>query len=331
MAAASSNRAHAGQISQGKRPDPSAAGEKGELSAAYLSQIEHEKASPSISTLRSLASALGVRLVDFFEDELINDPVVMTPDQWSRVLIPGWQSDTRRLVHHIGTKRMEPFFTTIPPGGKNKQAYAHPGEEFGFVIEGVLTVIIGEETHEAGRCALFTFPRRCPIHGSTREKSRCGSSGWSARRAGDPETPPAALLKRWRFGIGTRRRRCRHGRPQFFVFYVRPRCETAAGAGFGVAGRPTASSSTRIRRCSRPGRRRDPGGHRRPHRALSNSGHGAAARAGAEALHAGRPAAGPRYWNCRAPTGLFMLGQTRAATAGSSRIPRTIAKRPPPT
>jgi transcriptional regulator with XRE-family HTH domain len=132
------------------------------LSAAYLSQIEHDKASPSISTLRSLAKALGVRLVDFFEDELINDPVVMTPDKWSRVLIPGWQSDTRRIVHHIGTKRMEPFFTTIPPGGKSKKGYAHPGEEFGFVLEGVLTITIGDENHEVGPMNSFYFSSAIP-------------------------------------------------------------------------------------------------------------------------------------------------------------------------
>lgn len=136
--------------------------QKVQLSAAYLSQIEHGKASPSITTLRNLAAALGARLVDFFEEELINDPLVMTPEDWTKVLIPGWQSDTRRLVHHIGTKRMEPFFTTIPPGGKNKKAYAHPGEEFGFVIEGVLTVIIGEETHEVGPMCSFYFSSALP-------------------------------------------------------------------------------------------------------------------------------------------------------------------------
>jgi transcriptional regulator with XRE-family HTH domain len=135
---------------------------KVDLSAAYLSQIEHDKASPSISTLRSLAKALEARLVDFFEDELINDPVVMTPDQWSRVLIPGWQSDTRRIVHHIGTKRMEPFFTTIPPGGKSKKGYAHPGEEFGFVMEGVLTIIIGNESHDVEPMSSFYFSSAVP-------------------------------------------------------------------------------------------------------------------------------------------------------------------------
>lgn len=132
------------------------------LSAAYLSQIENDKASPSINTLRHLARALGIRLVDFFEDELINDPVVMIPDQWTKVLIPGWQSDTRRMVHHIGTKRMEPFFTTIPPGGKSKKSYAHPGEEFVFVIEGVLTIMIGGKSYEAGPMCSFYFSSALP-------------------------------------------------------------------------------------------------------------------------------------------------------------------------
>jgi transcriptional regulator with XRE-family HTH domain len=49
------------------------------LSAPYLSQIENDKASPSITSLQQIARALKARIVDFFTDELVDDPPIMPP------------------------------------------------------------------------------------------------------------------------------------------------------------------------------------------------------------------------------------------------------------
>lgn len=121
-----------------------------DLTPGYLSQIEHDKASPSISSLKALADALDLRIIDLFADDIIKEPKVMTEDQWPRVYIPDWQSNTRRLTRIAANKRMQPFFTIIEPGGACAGAYAHPGEEFVFVIEGELTFTIGEEVHRVG-------------------------------------------------------------------------------------------------------------------------------------------------------------------------------------
>lgn len=53
-----------------------------DCTAAYLSQIENDKASPSIATLKKIAQVFNVRIVDFFLDESHEDPVVTTPDQY---------------------------------------------------------------------------------------------------------------------------------------------------------------------------------------------------------------------------------------------------------
>jgi transcriptional regulator with XRE-family HTH domain len=68
------------------------------LSAAYISQIEHGKVSPSIATLRSLANALDRKTVDFFLDELIDDPVVIPANEWTKVVMPGWDAHVRQMV-----------------------------------------------------------------------------------------------------------------------------------------------------------------------------------------------------------------------------------------
>lgn len=143
------------------------------LTAAFISQIEHDKASPSIATLKTIAHALDAKVIDFFADELLQDPVVTTPDQWSRVLIPGWQSDTKRLVKIVASKRMEPFLTTIKPGGKSREPYSHPGEEFGFVLEGEITITVGEELYRVGPMSSFYYSSLLPHSWINKGKKNC--------------------------------------------------------------------------------------------------------------------------------------------------------------
>ena len=129
--------------------------QKTDLTAGYMSQVENDKASPSISTLKKISTALGVRIIDFFSDEIVNDPKVLKQDQWTKVLLPGWKADVRQMVHIVGNKRMQPFFTVIPPNGGSRDPYTHQGEEVGIVLEGCLTLTIGKETHEIGPMTSF--------------------------------------------------------------------------------------------------------------------------------------------------------------------------------
>ena len=118
-----------------------------ELSAPYVSQLENDKASPSINTLRRIARALGVNIVEFFAHDLVQDPPILPRQNWTKMVLPGWKADLHQLVHVVGNKRMQPFHTVVPPGGGTEENYSHPGEEFGFVLEGKLTLRLGEEVH----------------------------------------------------------------------------------------------------------------------------------------------------------------------------------------
>ncbi|MEW6263229.1 MAG: XRE family transcriptional regulator [Thermodesulfobacteriota bacterium] len=138
------------------------------LSAAYISQIEHGKVSPSIATLRKLASALGRRTVDFFIDELIDDPVVLPEKEWTNVVLPGWNAHVRQLVRIVGNKQMQPFYTVIQPGGGSRKAYSHPGEEFGLVLEGELCLTVAEKTFQVAPLSSFYYSSLLP-HSWTNE------------------------------------------------------------------------------------------------------------------------------------------------------------------
>jgi len=125
---------------------------------AYLSQLERGHANPSITTLKKIAQALQVRVVDFFlESEREENDVVL--DEKERVNINFKQGDAKiqMLVRNIQGKRMQPFYTTIEPGGGSKGSYSHSGEEFGIVLHGKLEITLNGKSYTVNKNESFYF------------------------------------------------------------------------------------------------------------------------------------------------------------------------------
>jgi transcriptional regulator with XRE-family HTH domain len=113
------------------------------LSVSYLSQIERNKAQPSLATLSSVAETLGVELRSFFAHPAPVWKVVRKgrgqefADRSSKVAF--------ELLSSGGIRgKFEPFRVACGPG-MEIDTCAHPGEEFVFILEGQLEVSVGEE------------------------------------------------------------------------------------------------------------------------------------------------------------------------------------------
>jgi transcriptional regulator with XRE-family HTH domain len=120
-----------------------------DLSASFLSQIEQGKASPSIENLKKIANALDVRVSYLIEDEEVkkNTDVIRKHE---RSVVESIDSNTTisLLTSSDIEKNMEPIYYEIGPGGESgRNYYHHVGEEFVFVIEGVLDVYINDKKH----------------------------------------------------------------------------------------------------------------------------------------------------------------------------------------
>ncbi|RPJ11112.1 MAG: helix-turn-helix domain-containing protein [Deltaproteobacteria bacterium] len=130
---------------------------------AYLSQLERGHANPSITTLKKIAQALRVKVVDFFlEPEQEENDVVLSEQE--RVDINFKQGDAKiqMLVRNIRNKRMQPFYTTIEPGGGSKGSYAHIGEECGIVLRGKLEINLKGKAYVVGKNESFYFSSQKP-------------------------------------------------------------------------------------------------------------------------------------------------------------------------
>lgn len=110
---------------------------RSELSKGFLSQIERNLSSPSISTLEDIVEVLGVSLTDFFDEKEekkyvygINDYYVdEKDDSIINYLVPSGQMN-----------RMEAILLELKKDGISQEIKTHEGEEIGYVIKGKILI-----------------------------------------------------------------------------------------------------------------------------------------------------------------------------------------------
>jgi transcriptional regulator with XRE-family HTH domain len=118
------------------------------LSASFLSGIERGASSPSISSLASLAEALGVTLSDLF---LVAERPAQVVRERERIAFRLADAPVEyvRLAAALRDRSIEPMIVTLPPRFAPQEAvFIHKGEEFGMVLSGVLNIVVGGQSHE---------------------------------------------------------------------------------------------------------------------------------------------------------------------------------------
>jgi transcriptional regulator with XRE-family HTH domain len=119
-----------------------------DFSPSFISQVENGLASPSISSMQKIAEALGVTLGEFFAAAAGGEGgyVVRAADR--QALTSGWSDAEIEALVSRPSARLEPILITLHPGGRSaKHPFPHPHEEFGFVLEGEVSLTLGPETH----------------------------------------------------------------------------------------------------------------------------------------------------------------------------------------
>lgn len=145
------------------------------LSSSMLSLVERGRASPSIGSLIVIANALGVTMADLMataatsEDRLVvrvsEQQVVETAEHVVRRLI---RQDRGRGVS-VAVNAYEPHT------GSNPRPIAHDGIEYGYVLEGVLTVEVDGTSYQLSAGDMISYnsrrPHRMWNHGKRRVRT----------------------------------------------------------------------------------------------------------------------------------------------------------------
>jgi transcriptional regulator with XRE-family HTH domain len=117
------------------------------LNVGYLSQVENDKASPSLETLASLAEALDVPIAWFLLEQSVAPRLVRAAERPRRSMPRAGGAMTQI---DGGIARDLAIFEGVMPSGHRTGFHAHPGDEHHIVLSGRVRITQGEATVEAG-------------------------------------------------------------------------------------------------------------------------------------------------------------------------------------
>jgi transcriptional regulator with XRE-family HTH domain len=130
-----------------------------ELSKGFISQLENNLTSPSIATLIDILEILGTNLREFF-NEIDDERISFTRDDMFETEDEDLKYTFKWLIPNSQKNEMEPVIITLQPGGQYKEEKPHEGEEFGYVLSGVVYVHIGEKKSKVRKGESFYFKPR---------------------------------------------------------------------------------------------------------------------------------------------------------------------------
>lgn len=129
-----------------------------ELSKGFISQLERNLTSPSIATLMDILEALGTDISTFFaRGEGENEKIVFSPEDMFVKEDEEAGSTVCWLVPNAQKNELEPIIVSLRPYGETYPDDPHEGEEFGYVLSGAVTLILGNRKFKLKKGDSFCF------------------------------------------------------------------------------------------------------------------------------------------------------------------------------
>ncbi len=138
--------------------------DRAELSKGFISQVERNLTSPSIATLIDLLECLGSSLESFFSRQVEEKVVFRKEDLFEKVDEEELKGVITWLVPSAQKNTMEPILVELGPQGRTQVMAPHDGEEFGYVLQGTVQLVIGANQHKVQAGESFCLHPREPHH-----------------------------------------------------------------------------------------------------------------------------------------------------------------------
>jgi len=145
------------------------------VSPSLVSQIELDRVNPSVSTLYSLVTELGMTMSDVFGDGRPAERAAQQPRSSDGL---AERPETRRVINlasGVRWERLTPgpdhdtdfLFVTYDVDGSSSEgnrSMRHSGHEYGLILSGKLEVTVGFDHYELGPGDSISFDSTVPHH-----------------------------------------------------------------------------------------------------------------------------------------------------------------------
>lgn len=130
--------------------------DKAGLSVGFISQIERDITTPSLSSLVSVARVLGYHVSDFLAQPKVTAPMTRHAER-PHYAIGGSSLTYERLSTTFPGNVLRSVLIHEPPGHRS-EPISHEGEEIFFIVEGAITVEVDGERVELETGDSIHFP-----------------------------------------------------------------------------------------------------------------------------------------------------------------------------
>ena len=123
---------------------------KASMSIGFLSQLERGLTTIAVDTLYNLAEILGVDVSYFLQSPKQNEKIVLRSYEKEMIQINSNQFIYYNLTNSSEGKVFLPRYIEILPVNSEEpiMEYQHEGQEFVYVMEGILTLAFNNEIYE---------------------------------------------------------------------------------------------------------------------------------------------------------------------------------------
>lgn len=130
--------------------------DRAELSKGFISQLERDLTSPSIATLMDILQCLGTSIGEFFY-ETPDEQIVFGKSDYFIKEDLELKNKIQWIIPNAQKNMMEPIYLTLEAGGSTYPDNPHEGEEFGFVLQGAVSIHLGNRIHKAKKGEAFYY------------------------------------------------------------------------------------------------------------------------------------------------------------------------------
>jgi transcriptional regulator with XRE-family HTH domain len=146
--------------------------DRAQLTKGFISQLENDQSSIQIDSLAAILKALGVSLAEFFS-EPADVKAVYSPDERIGLDNKG-ASRFEILVPGSTNNLMDPIFIELAPGERLDKQAPLPGEQFGYVLKGTVSLRLNKKVFKVAQqhCFYFSSDRAHQIFNNSKSVAR---------------------------------------------------------------------------------------------------------------------------------------------------------------
>ena len=130
--------------------------DRSELSKGFISQLERNLTSPSITTLMDILQCLGTSIGEFF-NEAPDEQIVFGKQDYFVKVDTEYKNEIKWIIPNAQKNTMEPIYLTLEAGGSTCPDTPHEGEEFGYILQGTVSIHLGNKTYKTKKGESFYY------------------------------------------------------------------------------------------------------------------------------------------------------------------------------